>query len=264
MSTVRDAIYVGTVMHRRLRPKPHAFRYSVFTLLVDVDRLPALGRRLRLFSHNRFNVYCVHESDLGDGGPLKPYLQETARQALGSSRTEKFLMQCYPRVFGYVFNPLTVYYGLDADDRPTVMIYEVTNTFGERHSYAIPVEDGGNGCIRQSCEKVLHVSPFNEVRGRYAFKTRLPDRTSNIAILLKDGDGPMLAAQFSGSRLPLTDASLARLAVTHGFMTAKVWLGIHFEALRLWKKRLRFFRKPPPPDSTVTVPAAHGGPRIAA
>ncbi|WP_136659530.1 DUF1365 domain-containing protein [Nitratireductor sp. XY-223] len=264
MTKPSDAIYVGTVMHRRLRPKPHGFRYSVFSLLVDVDHLPGLGRKLRLFSHNRFNLYAVHESDLGNGGALKPHLEGMAAQALGANRTRRFLMQCYPRVLGYVFNPLTVYYGLDAQDRTTVVIYEVTNTFGERHSYAIPVDPADKGCIRQSCEKVLHVSPFNAVRGRYAFRTRLPGQRANVAILLKDEDGPLLAAQFSGERVPLSDAWLARLAVTHGFMTAKVWLGIHYEALKLWSKRLRFFKKPAPPTAAVTVPVAHKNRRIAA
>ncbi|WP_419906310.1 DUF1365 domain-containing protein [Hoeflea sp.] len=263
MTKTSDAVYVGTVMHRRLRPRPHGFRYSVFSMLVDIDHLSDLNRRLRLFSHNRFNVYSIHERDHGDGGPLKRHLQETALRALGSDAAERFLMLCYPRILGYVFNPLTVYFGLDRDDRTIVVIYEVTNTFGERHTYAIPV-DGDGESIRQNCEKVLHVSPFNEVRGRYAFKTRLPRETANVAILLKDDGGPLLAAQFSGIRKPLNDAVLVRLAVTHGLMTAKVWLGIHFEALKLWRKRLRFFKKPAPPVSAVTVPGQHRRRRFAA
>lgn len=259
-----EAIYAGTVMHWRMRPKAHAFRYSVFSLLIDIERLELAGKRLRLFSHNRFNIFSVHDRDHGDGKVLKRHLRDVARQALGSDAATRFLMLCYPRVLGYVFNPLTVYYGLDAKGRTIVMIYEVSNTFGERHTYAIPVEDTDEGVVRQSCEKVLHVSPFNEVRGRYAFKTRRPDKKATVAILYSDEDGPLLAAQFSGRRRPLSDRTLAGLFLRHGAMTLKVWIGIHYEAARLWSKRLRFFKKPLPPEEPVTVPRRHSQRRLAA
>ncbi|MCY6382224.1 DUF1365 domain-containing protein [Hoeflea prorocentri] len=260
-----EAIYAGTVMHRRLRPKPHAFKYSVFSILIDIDRLEQLGKRLRLFSHNRFNLYSVHDRDHGNGDGLKPHLTHVACEALGTDAAQRFLMLCYPRVLGYVFNPLTVYYGIDEQGRTVVMIYEVSNTFGERHTYAIPVDNADDHVMRQSCEKVFHVSPFNEVRGRYAFKTRMPGKRANVAILLHDEDGPLLAAQFSGERRPLSDRTLVKMFIRHGAMTLKVWAGIHYEALKLWGKGLPLFKKPSPPETPVTVPPRrHNHKRLAA
>ena len=187
---ISEGLYVGKVMHRRLRPKAHRLDYSVFTMLVDVDRLPSISRRLKLFSHNRRNIFSMHEKDFGSGGDLKSHLQKVAFRTHGGNRAERFVMLCYPRIFGYVFNPLTVYYGLDAQDRVVVTIYEVSNTFGERHTYALPAHESGDGLVRQECVKIFHVSPFNSVSGRYAFRTRLPDSTASVAILLKDDKGP--------------------------------------------------------------------------
>lgn len=253
MTTKGEGIYVGKVMHRRLRPKVHRLDYAVFSILVDVDRLPELGRELRLFSHNRFNLFSIFEQDHGAGGNLKTHLKKIARQALGSDRAKRFLMLCYPRILGYVFNPLTVYYGIDVGGRAVVTIYEVSNTFGERHTYALSANEDCNGIIRQECDKALHVSPFNTVSGSYSFRTRLPADHASVAIVLKDDAGPLLSAQFSGCLRPLSDRFLAGLFVTHGFMTAKVWLAIRYEALKLWGKGLRITSKPPAPASGITT-----------
>ncbi len=250
---ISEGVYVGKVMHRRLRPRPHRLGYRVFSMLVDVKRLPETGRRLRLFSHNRFNLFSIHDRDHGDGRNLNAHLKGVARQALGQQRVERFMMLCYPRILGYVFNPLTVYYGQDASGRTIVTIYEVSNTFGERHTYALRVDAGADGTIRQECEKVFHVSPFNRVSGSYSFRTRLPEATANVGILLNDGDGPLIAAHFSGTHRPLGDGTLARMFFTHGPMTLKVWVAIRYEALKLWAKRLPIHRKPPAPRSMVTT-----------
>lgn len=252
---ISEGLYVGKVMHRRLRPKPHRLEYRVFSLLVDVDRLPAVGRTLRLFSHNRFNLFSVHDSDLGNGDDLQAHLRDVARQALGHQRVERFVMLCYPRVLGYVFNPLTVYYGLDTNGETIVTIYEVSNTFGERHTYALKAEAGSDGTIRQDCEKVFHVSPFNRVSGNYSFRTRRPGATANVGILLNDANGPLIAAHFSGTRRPLQDRVLAGLFLAHGPMTLKVWAAIRYEAVKLWAKRLPIYKKPPAPKTLVTTGA---------
>ncbi|MEX3007187.1 DUF1365 domain-containing protein [Hoeflea sp. TYP-13] len=253
MKKITEGVYVGAVMHRRLRPKTHKLKYSVFSMLVDIDHLPDLGRRLRLFSHNRFNLYSIHERDLGSGTGLRSHLAQIAHQALGSNRATRFLMLCYPRILGYVFNPLTVYYGLDENDKAVIVIYEVSNTFGQRHTYALAANGAEHGIIRQRCGKVFHVSPFNGVSGSYSFRTRLPARSASVAILLHDDAGPVLAAHFAGEHRPLTDQTLTALLFAHGFMTAKVWLGIHYEALKLWGKRLKFHKKPPAPVASVTT-----------
>lgn len=252
-----EGLYVGKVMHRRLRPAPHRLEYRVFSVLVDVDRLPEIGRGLRLFSHNRFNLFSIHDRDHGNGDDLKSHLKDVARQALGHQRVDRFLMLCYPRVLGYVFNPLTVYYGLDTDGQTIVTIYEVSNTFGERHTYALKVDAGKDGVIRQDCGKVFHVSPFNRVNGSYAFRTRLPEATASVGILLRDETGPLIAAHFSGTHHPMRDRTLAGLFLAHGPMTLKVWAAIRYEAVKLWAKRVPFYKKPPAPETLVTTGTGH-------
>ncbi|MEM9105358.1 MAG: DUF1365 domain-containing protein [Pseudomonadota bacterium] len=248
-----QGVYVGKVMHRRLRPAPHRLEYRVFSMLVDVESLPAISQKLRLFSHNRFNLFSIHDRDHGDGDNLQAHLTSVARQAIGPRRIDRFLMLCYPRVLGYVFNPLTVYYGLDANGETVVTIYEVNNTFGERHTYALKAEAGKDGLIRQDCQKVFHVSPFNRVTGSYAFRTRLPDTTANVGILLNDEAGPLIAAHFSGTHQPLRDRTLAAMFCAHGPMTLKVWAAIRYEAVKLLAKRVPFYKKPPAPNSLVTT-----------
>jgi DUF1365 family protein len=248
-----DGLYVGKVMHRRLRPKAHRLEYRVFSMLADVDRLPQTARKLRLFSHNRFNLFSICDRDHGNGGDLKAHLCAIAEQALGHRGAERFMMLCYPRVLGYVFNPLTVYYGLDGNDRTVVTIYEVSNTFGERHSYALPALADEGGVIRQECDKVLHVSPFNPISGDYVFRTRLPGDAATVGILLRDSQGPLLSAHFSGTRRSLCDRSLAALFCAHGLMTVKVWIAIRYEALKLWAKRLPVYHKPPAPECPLTT-----------
>ncbi len=248
-----DGLYIGKVMHRRLRPKPHRLEYDVFSMFVDVDQLAETGRRLRLFSHNRFNLFSIHERDHGNGQNLKGHLMQVAQQALGQHRVSRFMMLCYPRVLGYVFNPLTVYYGLDDRGRTIVTIYEVSNTFGERHTYALQADAGDDGIIRQECRKVFHVSPFNRVSGNYAFRTRRPGETANVGILLNDENGPLIAAHFTGTHRSLSDRTLAGLFFTYGPMTLKVWAAIRYEAVKLWAKRLPIYGKPPAPRTIVST-----------
>ena len=166
-------------------------------------------RNCDCFPTTAFNLFSIHDRDHGDGNDLKAHLKDMAQQALGHHCVDRFLMLCYPRVLGYVFNPLTVYYGLDAKGETIVTIYEVSNTFGERHTYALKADAGDDGLIRQDCEKVFHVSPFNRVSGTYAFRTRLPGAMANVGILLNDENGPLIAAHFSGTKRPLCDRMLA-------------------------------------------------------
>ncbi len=253
MMKVREGIFAGSVMHRRLRPSMHHFKYSVFSVFVDIDRLAEHSRRLRLFSHNRFNLFSLHDRDFGDGRNLRAHLDNIAADTIGPDVAKRYLMLCYPRVLGYAFNPLTVYYGLDARDRPVLIIYEVSNTFGERHTYATAEGVDTGGAMRHGCAKVFHVSPFNRVSGRYAFRTKLPDRTAAVGIRLEDEDGPLLAAHFAGVHEPMTDSTLLKRFLVTAFLTQKVWLGFRWEALRLWLKRLPVNRKPEPPSDSVSV-----------
>ena len=157
---------------------------------------------------------------------------------------------------GYVFNPLSTYFCHRADGSLGAILYEVNNTFGERHGYAIPVAPGCNSPIEQGCAKALHVSPFLGMDMAYRFHIVPPGEGVAIGVTVEDGNGPVLTASFGGRRRALTDATLARLTFRYPLMTAKVIAGIHWEALRLWRKGVPVHRRPPPPSvpPAVAVP----------
>lgn len=252
-----SCLYRGEVVHRRLHPVRHELRYRVFNLFVDVDRLPELGRKLRLFSYNGWNVFSLNDRrhGPGDGTPIRDHVWGLARRAPGGDRVRRIFMFCYPKVFGYVFNPLTVYYGFDDEDRLQLMIYEVNNTFRQRHSYVIPVEQGA----AQSCRKQFYVSPFNAVEGRYGFHFNTPGEALALGVNLSIQDKPILNAYVHGHRAALTDAALLRAFAAVPFLTFKVIGAIHWQAVKLWWKGLRLKARPQPPASHTILPSPHEG-----
>lgn len=241
------AIYRGEVVHRRVRPRQHKLRYSVFSLLVDLDRLAELDASCRLLSVNRFNVFAFHESDFGprDGTPLAIWARDRALQAGVITPVARIRMLAYPRIFGYAFNPIAVYFLENAEGRVVMTLYEVHNTFGEKHFYDVPV-DGSQAQLRHHVAKAFYVSPFNTLEGVYRFTVRPPADRVFTGIVLETAEGPLVSAQFDGERAPLSDATLFNVMLAYPFMTVKVMIGIHWEALLLWLKgvplTLRFRR----------------------
>ncbi|MEW5423899.1 DUF1365 domain-containing protein [Amorphus sp. 3PC139-8] len=234
------ALYPGDVMHARLKPVGHRFRYRVFSLLADLDRLGDAKRLAPWFAVNRFAPLSLHEADhgAGDGSPLRPHVDRLLTEA-GLPRPDRVLMLCYPRVLGYVFDPLTVYFAYQ-DDTLTALLYEVRNTFGERHTYVVPVEAGDASAagISQSAQKAFYVSPFMPMEETYRFRILPPGEAVRIRILESDADGPTFAATFAGRHVPASRGALARCFFAIPLMSFKVIAGIHFEALRLWLKRV--------------------------
>jgi DUF1365 family protein len=245
------SLYVGSVMHARLKPVGHRFAYRVASLLVDLDRLAEADRSSRLFSVGRFNLFSFEESDHGprDGSPLRAHVDRLLAEH-GLDRPARVLLLCYPRVLGFVFNPLSVYFALDPDGRTVALVYEVRNTFGGIHTYVAPVRPGEEtpAGLRQSRTKVFHVSPFLPMDQRYDFRILPPGEAVRIRILETDRDGPTLSATFAGRRTAMTDGALARIFAAMPFHTLKVIAAIHYEAARLWLKGAPFFGATPPAD----------------
>ncbi len=243
-------LVTGTVMHERLVPVRHAFRYKVFSGLFDIAELEPLSRRLRLFSLNKFNLLSLHERDHTGGETLRAHTDRLASEAGLGDTAKRCLMLTYPRLLGYAFNPLTVFFWLDARGRTVLVAYQVNNTFGERMTYVIPVDDPSAGVIHQRCAKALHVSPFNPIDGqRYSFHVTPPGGDAmTVGVAVRQGDAPLLKTFFRGECDTLTDGAMAKAAAATGWMTLKVIAGIHYEALRLWLKGLTVHRKPPVPS----------------
>jgi DUF1365 family protein len=250
-----SAIYRGVVAHTRLRPVVHRLRYPLFWLLLDLDELPALHDRLRLFSADRFNLFGFYARDHLDpaGPPLRTQIAGHLAAAGIAWDGGAIRVLCMPRVLGFVFNPLSVFFCHQRDGRLAALLYEVNNTFGERHSYLIPVADPAPRVIRQECAKAFHVSPFMDMALRYAFRVVPPAATAVVVVQTSDAAGPLLGASFAGSRQPLTDPALLRLFARFGLLGAQVLGAIHWEALKLWRKGVPLHPRPAPPPRPVTA-----------
>lgn len=255
---MRSALYIGEVMHHRLRPKRHRFVYRTFSLLVDLDELPELGRRFRLFGHNRAGLLSFHDRDHGaaDGSSPRAWAEGALRKADLADAAARIEMLCFPRILGYAFNPLTLYFCHRADGALAAVIYAVRNTFGERHAYLIAVdpEEAARGRVRQSCAKSFYVSPFIPMEAGYRFRLKPPGEDFSLAIQETDADGDLLVATQTARRVPLSDAALARAVISHPLMALKVIGGIHWEALRLWIKGAPLQARPDAPEIQVSVP----------
>jgi DUF1365 family protein len=250
-----SSLYFGTVVHQRLRPVRHELSYRVFSLLLDLDEIPALARRLRLFSHNRFNLLSFHDRDHGGrrAEPIRPHVEAQLARAGIALEGGPIRLLCFPRVLGYVFNPLSIYFCHHRGGALRAVLYEVSNTFGEQHGYLIPVDQEQGEIVRQSCAKEFYVSPFMAMECRYEFRLTPPAERLAVFIRQSDRDGPLLHASLEGSRAPISDATLFGALLRYPLMTVKVIAGIHWEALRLWRKGLRIVPRPAPPREAVTI-----------
>lgn len=244
-------LYPGDVMHARLKPFGHRFVYRVFSIVIDLDRLAEAGRMSKLFSVNRANLASFHESDHVErkGETVRQFADRLLAGAGLGERAERILLMCYPRVFGYVFNPISVYYCYRADGSLLALIYAVRNTFGQRHTYVAPVMPGelSEAGIRQARTKIFHVSPFIDMGTRYNFRVLPPGKAIRLRIHETEAGEPLLSATFVGAAMPLRSRSLAACLLQFPLMTWKIMTGIHWEALKLWLKGARFHPSPAPP-----------------
>jgi DUF1365 family protein len=247
-------LYFGEVMHSRLRPRHNRFRYPVFFLRFPLSRMD--GLRAPLLGLDRWNLVSVHRRDHGarDGSDLEAWVR-TLLRAEGLDRADgEIWLQAFPRVLGYVFNPVSFWLCHDRAGGLRAVLCEVSNTFGERHNYLLAHPD--QRCIEPgdwlSARKVFHVSPFCEVRGSYRFQFVLGGQQSSVRIDYHDGDRMLLVTAVRGRPVPLTTRALVRAFVVYPWMTLAVIARIHWQALKLWRKGVPFFRKPLPPVHETT------------
>jgi len=232
-----SAVYEGWVMHRRLSPKHHRFKYRVFAMLLELDELAALDRKLTLFKYNRWGLFSFQDRDHGDGRPLRAWLDDVlARSGITAKGPRRVL--CYPRILGFVFNPISVWFCDDEDGRLKAIVYEVHNTYEERHAYVLPVGTDTE-LVRHGCAKNFYVSPFLSRDCRYQFRIRPPGQGVAVLIQEEEAGAPVLTASFAGERRALSDKVLARMLWRYPLMTVKVVAAIHFEAVRLMLKGIR-------------------------
>ena len=251
-----SSLYESRVMHERFFPVGHRFTYGVWYLLVDLDELPLLDRIVPGFAHNRAALLSLHDRDHGarDGSPLRSWIDARLAEAGIDLEGGPVRLLCFPRVLGYVFNPLTVWFCHGPEGALRAILYEVSNTFGETHGYLVPLRPGDDrAVIRTEFDKELFVSPFIDMSARYDFRTRIPD--DRIAVLVRElaAGGQVLVATLTGRRRELTGRRLAWMLLRYPFVTLRVTLGIHVQALRLWIKGAPYRRRGTPPPHAVTV-----------
>jgi DUF1365 family protein len=235
------ALYHGIVAHRRMRPVAHALRYRIFMVSLDLD---APGRLPRLFGLDRPGLLSFHQRDHGDGvrGGLRDWVAAKLRD-IGLPPPAALRVLCMPRVLGHAFNPITLFFCHGDDGSLRALIYEVNNTFGQRHAYVLPASgpdhSGHEGAVRQDCGKTFHVSPFMDMDLCYHFRVRPPAETASVVIHVDDADGLLLTAGFAGRHEALTNGAILRAAARIPLLGLKVVGGIHWEAAKLWSKGLK-------------------------
>ena len=239
-----SCIYIGNVIHKRFKPKKHFFKYNVFSLFLDLDEINELDQQIPFFSYNKFNILSFFDKDHGyrDGSSIKDWLIRVLQKKNISTINIKIKILCYPRIFGYVFNPLSIFFIYDVDSNPIAILYEVKNTFGEQHTYVFKI-DIKNKQILNNCKKKFYVSPFMDLESKYFFKVLIPNERLSVIIDQRDKEGKLLFASQDGERVKLSSKNLLKSYLKHPLMTLKIISAIHYEALKLWMKGIKLVKK---------------------
>jgi DUF1365 family protein len=263
INTGHSRLYYSTVMHHRVKPVAHKFTYQVGTFLLDLDELgdleQTLGKRwgMRLLGYNRSGLFSLYDSDYvtHQGDSLKQHAQRllATKDCSPASRIE---LLCMPRHLGYSFNPLSIFFCYNAKNELYCTLYQVSNTFNQKHIYSVeakPIETSKQGTLQHQAKKVFYVSPFIKMDCQYRFRIKAPSEQLKVLIRQDDSEGLLLHANLTGKATPLTAKGLISMALKRPLFTYKVIAGIHWEALRLWLKRIPLVsRKGIPQPSLVT------------
>ena len=244
MNSFNSCIYSGFVTHRRFKPKRHFFSYKIFSLLIDLNEIENLGKKINIFSYNKFNILSFYDKDHGprDGNPLIAWVKSVLADAKINIGSGSVKLLCYPRFFGYVFNPLSIFYCYDDDSKLKAVLYEVKNTFNEQHTYVFSVPSSSN-LILHKCDKKFYVSPFMEMKTFYNFRLLNPGKILNVFIKQGDSQGTLLTACQVGKKIEMSSRNLLFQFLKHPLMSFKVIMAIHFEALRLWVKGVKLVKR---------------------
>ena len=251
---INSAIYNGQVIHKRFKPKVHNFRYNVFSLLIDLSELENIDKEISFFSLNKFNLISFYEKDHGerDGSSLINWVNKNLEKNNIPTQDIKIKILCYPRIFGFVFNPLSVFYVYNLQNKLISILYEVKNTFGEQHTYIFKITKDEN-LVQNKCAKKFHVSPFIEMDCNYFFRLLKPGDKISVIIDQYDKEDKILFASQDGIRTDFNSKELIKSYLKHPLMTFKIIIAIHYEAFKLWIKGIKFIKKKIKIKNNITI-----------
>ncbi|MFY9136945.1 DUF1365 domain-containing protein [Zwartia sp.] len=250
----------GRVMHARLRPFIHRFVYRVFCIRLRVDQLSSLSRfNSWLFGIDKKRIVSFQTRDHGarDGSDLLTWLTGALRESGIALETGAVWLQCFPRVFGYVFNPVSFWHVHDQQGALRVLVAEVNNTFGQRHQYVLTASNLGvieSGAVLE-CQKIFHVSPFCDVEGVYRFTSNQFGKQDRMAIDYFDDPSllqPILKTAIVVQAQPFSTRALTLSLLSMPMMTIGVMLRIHWQAFKLWRQGATYHSVPPLPKNEVS------------
>ena len=246
-------IYTGKVIHKRFKPKEHYFKYNVFSLLIDLNELEEINKYIKFFSYNKFNIISFYDKDHGDrdGSSIKLWVKKNLTNIGIMTEDISIKLLCYPRIFGYVFNPLSTFFIYNKRSELISIFYEVKNTFGEQHTYIFKAQD--EKTVQNKCKKKFYVSPFIEMDCEYHFKTLNPREQLSVVINQNDKDGKLLFASQDGISKDFNNKNLIFSYLTHPLMTFKIIGAIHYEAFKLWAKRIKLIAKKIKLKNNITI-----------
>ncbi len=256
---MNSCLFECEVLHARFAPKAHRFAYRIFLFAIDLDELAGLSTRLRFFSRNRRNLYSFRDGDyLPTHEPIHnapPRPAAAARSTLKERVVDhlathgidlaggRVLLVTLPRVFGYLFNPVSFYFCYDRAGAPVAALAEVTNTFKEMKPFLLGPEARGSDGFALRLPKDFYVSPFSDVDVAFDFRLRVPGDRLSVRIDDYVGGVRTLTSSLNGPRRPLSDARLAWFTLKYPLLTLRIISLIHWHAFRLWLKRVPWFAK---------------------
>jgi len=244
-------LYFGHVAHRRIAPIKHKFRYSIFSMVIDIDWVDEVAQALKLFSSERFNLFSFYRKDHGarDGSALRPWVEAELRRYGVEETPYRIELLCFPRILGHVFNPLSIYYCQNIEGALFAIVYEFKNTHGGQHSYVAPLgrpSQPDKVATAHEAEKAFYISPFIGMKARYIFGASLPGEKLQLTINEIGPKGPTLWVGWFGTRTAMSDGQLLKALFRYPLMTLKVVAGMHWEALWIFLKGVKF--RPQPTD----------------
>ena len=254
-NTLNNKIYNGHVSHFRFKPKIHKFKYNVFKIFIDLDNIEKITKKTLFFSLNKFNLFSFYYKDHIENIEKNPYfkVKEVFKKHNLFFKKDKIYILCYPRILGYVFNPLSTYFCITKENKIRSVLYEVHNTFGDQHYYLTKYLHNK----KDKAKKKFHVSPFFKIEGEYEFSSLLKDKSIKIEINYftkkQNKKFNLLNSIFYGEEKQFNDYNLLINFFKFPLMTLKVIFGIHLNAIKLWMKGIKFFSRPIPPTNILSL-----------